>query len=98
MNDTSTSQWNSIPGMTSQWSLDSLMPFAGYLNYSSAGVDYQESRGMYWSSMRDSTEMASILLFTSYINPKHYLTRASGAPVRCFRNLQTPSTTLHPNG
>ena len=81
------------------FSTDWLMPFAGYRDSSSAGVNYQGSYGRYWSSSRSNTNGAYGLNFSSTaLNPQNAYGRAYGFSVRCFKNSQTDTLTLHPDG
>ena len=85
---------------SSQRSLDTLMPFAGARSNSDAGVDDQGSVGVYWSSMYNSSTTAYGLTMTSTSVDSDVGAgnRSRAHSVRCFRNSQTPSLTIHPNG
>ena len=90
----------SVNNTAGSWlSSDFLMPFAGYRNYSSAGVNDQGFNGLYWSSSRYNTYFAYYLGCSSTdLNPQYAYDRAVGLSVRCFKNTSDPNLTIHPNG
>ena len=79
-----------LGGWSSDWTnfwIALKLPFAGYRYYSSAGVSYQGSNGLYWSSSRYNTNYAYILYFYSTaLTPQNTDRCAYGFSVRCFKN------------
>ena len=66
------------------------IPFAGRRDYSSAALDYQGSRGFYWSSSPagsvDLNLVRSLYLDSSPVSAGSHNYRAFGFSVRCFKN------------
>ena len=88
--------WTALGGWSSDWTnfwIALKLPFAGYRSYSNAGVKYQGSDGEYWSSSRESTNGAYLLVLGStYIIAHQPSNRAVGCSVRCFKNSPTVPT------
>ena len=69
------------------------LPFAGYRDYSSAGVSNQGTNAYYWSSTACSADNAYYLYFRSAgLGPQNGIRRSYGFSVRCFKN--SPTLTL----
>jgi len=63
------------------------MPMSGFRSYSSAGVSYQGTYGLYWSANAYNTNNAYLLSFnSSTLNPQDWYPRAFGLSLRCFKN------------
>jgi len=87
---------------SSQWSLDFLMPLAGYRDRDTSSVNYQGTQGYYWSStaynLLNNGNAYNLNFSSSSLQTQSGYGRALGFSVRCFRNSPTPSLTLYPDG
>lgn len=82
--------WTALWGWSSSWTnfwIALKLPFAGYRDYSSAGVSYQGTDGYYWSSFRYNANNAYYLYFrSSALTPQDKYYCANGYSIRCFKN------------
>jgi hypothetical protein len=78
------------------WRINLHMPFAGYRSYSSAGLDFKDTSGSYWSSSpypAGSNNARYLYLFSSYVRADYKDNRAYGFSVRCFKDsYETPTS------
>ena len=62
------------------------LPLAGYRNLDTS-LNFQGSRGYYWSSSPSGTYAASSMIFDlSYVYSQNSDRRAAGFTMRCFKN------------
>ena len=77
------------------------MPFAGRRQYSSAGVNNQDTYAYYWSSTmyEDNAAGSYFLLFqSSALNPQNRDYRSYGFSVRCFKDSPYSASNLPSEG
>ena len=69
------------------------MPMAGYRRYSNSGILGIGTAGYYWSSIPYDVDCAYTLHFgQTSISTQSKLQRATGFPVRCFKDVPTIPT------
>ena len=80
-----------------QWSLDSLMPFAGNRSNQTADIGML-GYGNYWSSTHYNISNSYNLMFVPYgVDVIGYVGNRFGLSLRCFKNSSIPSMTINAN-
>ena len=76
---------------------DWLLSTAGYHNVVNYTI-YSENAGYYWSSSSSGNSRAYNIYFSQYGLSKGTYDKGYGLSVRCFKNSQTQTLALHPDG